>query len=589
MKLQSRRRWSYIVAALLFNSACGPMEELDGASAEAEAETGAHGDELRNGTPFSENQSTFVRIATSVPCTGLLVRNDWVLTANTCGAQPGTVIFRNGESVTVDRVIPHPESVYGTNAALLHLSRPLSVNYISQGYRRDLRAGLLKLGSAVRCFGYGRTSARSNPGSLNYAWLTVASAANNLYRFNRNASGQTLSYGDLGAVCLDDAGAGTVVIGTIAETAATPYGEGVTSHLIKPWFDAVLSGTWYHDPIRTVPAAGSDLHTFASDSTLVTVYRSTGNRVISRRKQGTSQSWVDLTSASTIPVLAASKPVGVRGLDGIEDVVFRAPNNRIYEIYRRTDGVYGWGDLLAGTSAPLAAGDPTAAVFYDGSYHVYYRGQDGHIHELTWMGPGRVAHYDLTNLVGARAAIGNPVVYNFGNEQHVVFKGTDNNVYELRWASGGWQYLNLTYLTRGPAPVGELSAYASGTEQGVVFRTSDGAIWAIWWTPSLGWTTESLTAGTGAPRAAGDPLGYFKADDGTHHVIYRSMDNHLWELFGNLTGAFSRGDLTAASGAPTSPYAVGTPSGTALPARASQHLVYRDFTGALHELRWPRN
>jgi hypothetical protein len=369
----------------------------------------------------------------------------------------------------------------------------------------------------------------------------------------------------------------------------------VTSQMVQPWLDGFLAGAWYHDafrdPLADLPAAASDPTTFGTGATFVTAYRSTTNRVITRRRvvpPNIGFSWQDLTSASGVPALAAGKPFGVIGLDGIEDVVFRGTNNRIYEIYRQTNGTYGWGDLLDGTGAPLAAGDPSAIVMSDGSYHVFYRGQDAHVHELLWVGAGHVAHDDLTARAGAGLAGGDPVVYGFGGERHVVYKGTNANVYELESAPDGWHSLNLTYLTHGPTVIGNLSAYVSSIERGIVFRGADNAVWALWNTPGHGWTTESLTLGTGAPKASSDPFGYFDPYEGLHHIVYRAVDNHVWEMGGTLTGAFGRTDLTVASGAPTNPVAAGAPSALPLPLMQSRHLVYRDAVGGLHELRTPR-
>jgi hypothetical protein len=579
--------------AALTVAAC-PLLACGGAPQEGDAASGATEEGITNGTLFSAAQVGFVELASSTTCTGTLVRNDWVLTAASCNAQPGTVARRGTETTVVDRVINDPDVSYGVNVALLHLSTALPVNGVSQGFVRNIRPTLLNVGQAVRCFGYGRISPSGPTGTLHYAVLTVASAANNLYRFYANASGQSFSYGDLGATCLDDQGAATVVIGTIAEFASPPYGEGVTSQLTEPWIDGVLNGSWYHDPIPGVPPAASDTYSFASQDTLVTVYRSTSNHVIMRRRQGATQTWEDLTAATGLSTVPAGKPVAIRNTLGIgdEDVIFRGANNHIYMIYREAIGTsigYGINDVHP-SDAPLAVGDPTSTVFSDGTVNVYYRGVDAHIHNLRWGSSGVVTHTDVSARVGAQAAGGDPVSYDFGStEQHAIYRGTNNSLYELQWTQGNWYYRNLTSSANAPAATGEIWAYSSSSEEGVIFRTSDNAVWALWWRGGIGWTAQSLTQATGAPLAGGDPIGFFNPVEGTHHIIYRSADNHIQEIWGGPSTSFGHGDLTNASGAPTYPYAVGVPSGTAVPARASTHVVYRDFTGALHELHWPRN
>jgi hypothetical protein len=172
--------------------------------------------------------------------------------------------------------------------------------------------------------------------------------------------------------------------------------------------------------------------------------------------------------------------------------------------------------------------------------HVNYRGVDSHIHEL-WLGSGSWQHNDLTNAAsGAPQAVGNPKGYMFEAQgtQHVIYRGVDNHIHEL-WLGGrpGWQHNDLTNAARG-----------------------------------------------GAPQAASDPKGYVFGAQGTQHVIYRGVDNHIHELWLDRSG-WQHNDLTGAI--PVDPDAWGTPYGYMFNAQRTQHVIYTSRNGSIHELWWP--
>jgi hypothetical protein len=73
-------------------------------------------------------------------------------------------------------------------------------------------------------------------------------------------------------------------------------------------------------------------------------------------------------------------------------------------------------------------------------------------------------------------------------------------------------------------------SYVFADIQHVVFRTTDGHIHELWWSPDpLAWHDNDLTASTGAPVAAGDPMGYVFAD--IQHVVFRTTDARIHELW----------------------------------------------------------
>jgi hypothetical protein len=62
------------------------------------------------------------------------------------------------------------------------------------------------------------------------------------------------------------------------------------------------------------------------------------------------------------------------------------------------------------------------------------------------------------------------------------------------------------------------------------------------------WHVGDLSWNTGAPAAAGDPVGYVRSD-GVNSVVYRDFYNHVHELY-LKGGSWHVGDLSAKTGAP---------------------------------------
>ena len=97
-----------------------------------------------------------------------------------------------------------------------------------------------------------------------------------------------------------------------------------------------------------------------------------------------------------------------------------------------------------------------------------------------------------------------------------------------------------------------------------------------------------LTGATVATRAAGDPAGYMfvAGAQATQHVVYRGVDNHIYELWWDAaqcspTTCWHAGDLTASVGGGR---AAGDPAGYTF--AGTQHVVYRGDDGHIYELWW---
>src|SRR5208337_4163523 len=99
------------------------------------------------------------------------------------------------------------------------------------------------------------------------------------------------------------------------------------------------------------------------------------------------------------------------------------------------------------------------------------------------------------------------------------------------------------------------------------------------------WNHNDLTLTAGVPLAAGDPAGYTWDFDKSQHVVYRSNDGHIYELWlvgvGNNKYKWYYTDLTLATGAPI---AAGNPTSYTWDADKSEHVVYKGTDDHIYEL-----
>ncbi|HST84780.1 MAG TPA: Dot/Icm T4SS effector Zinc-dependent metalloprotease LegP, partial [Kineosporiaceae bacterium] len=143
----------------------------------------------------------------------------------------------------------------------------------------------------------------------------------------------------------------------------------------------------------------------------------------------------------------------------------------------------------------------------------------------------------------------------------------------------GWHHNDLVAATGAPIAAGNPAGYTWNVDQTqhVVYRSADGHIQELWFNGS--WNRNDLVIAAGAPAAAGNPAGYTWDVDNTEHVVYRSGDGHIHELWFN--GTWNHNDLVIAAGAPA---AAGNPFGYTWDVDKTQHVVYRSGDGHIHEL-----
>src|SRR6185503_3745614 len=96
---------------------------------------------------------------------------------------------------------------------------------------------------------------------------------------------------------------------------------------------------------------------------------------------------------------------------------------------------------------------------------------------------------------------------------NVVYRDTSGRLHELwRDAAGRTGTTNLTSIATGGAPnaTGNHFAYVDTTAvlELVLYRGTDGHVHSLYWsTGAVG--HDQLSASAGAPKAAGNPVGYF--------------------------------------------------------------------------------
>ena len=152
----------------------------------------------------------------------------------------------------------------------------------------------------------------------------------------------------------------------------------------------------------------------------------------------------------------------------------------------------------------------------------------------------------------------------------------------------------------------ELSAPAGYTwdvdkTQHVVYRGVDDHIYELWFSSnSWTWSHNDLTNATGAPRVASGtpghpalrnaPAGYTWDVDKTQHVVYRGVDEHIHELwFSSSSWTWNHNDLTKATGAPPASSTSSGPAGYTWDVDKTQHVVYRGVDDHIHELWFSSN
>ena len=187
---------------------CGSATDSGGPS----EREGAVRDEIIKGSP-SNNASSLGVVQITSPmgsCTGELLQNDLVLTAQHCVTTDGTTngpvdtngadfnVIMDGQSLKAGEVMTPAIDV-----ALLILPRFFQTNGQTWGWHARIYSGTnasLK-GAPVDCEGYGRNTYSGGSGTLRSAALTIGWTSPSLLRTYPNSAGQIAWKGDSGGTC----------------------------------------------------------------------------------------------------------------------------------------------------------------------------------------------------------------------------------------------------------------------------------------------------------------------------------------------------------------------------------------------------
>lgn len=318
-------------------------------------------------------------------------------------------------------------------------------------------------------------------------------------------------------------------------------------------------------------------------------YRDTAEHMNEIWRDPLGQGTTDLTANAGAPA-AIGNPFTYFDPAGNQVVlIFRGNDNHVRSLYWMF-GAVGHDNLTGSINAPRTSGDPAGWFSaHDGFHHVVYSTADGHLHELWWQGQGGVGHRNLTAQANAVSAAGNPWPYydSVRSTNICAFRGTDGHIRSLYWGPDGAVGLDdLSGFAGTPLAAGDPFAWFTPAEDAhrIVYRAANGHLHELFWPNVAPVQGRDLTALSGAPPAAGNVSGGYNPADNTQHVIFRSGDGRLHELWHFLgETAVHHVDLTAAYGAPS---AADRPVYYSSPRAPNQHVAYRGTNGHIYELLW---
>lgn len=179
--------------------------------------------------------------------------------------------------------------------------------------------------------------------------------------------------------------------------------------------------------------------------------------------------------------------------------------------------------------------------------------------------------------------------------QHVFYRSSDGAIMEMfnsaAVSAEGWHQKNLTTEAVAPKAASAPAAYVLKADktQHVIYRSTDDQIVELYWAATPGkWQFNNLTTLSKGPKPAGNPCGFVVESDRfviesdrTQHIVYRTAEGEICELYlsGKPGSTWAVSNLTRAA---TAPKAASDPCGYSLKDK-SRHIVYRDKNGDLQE------
>jgi hypothetical protein len=347
---------------------------------------------------------------------------------------------------------------------------------------------------------------------------------------------------------------------------------------------------------NTPPAAGSPAACFVAPRGVQDIiYRDRDGRLHelwcdAAGRTGTAS----LTDYAGAPRASGDPRPYVDTVSGQVVVLYRGADNRVHSLYS-LPGAVGHDDLSGTAGAPDAAGDPVGTHNpATNTTHVAYRGVDNQLHVLYWTGAGDTVHYEGPSRATAPGAFpappasGNPSLYfDVRSTNVLVYRADDGHIHSLYWSFGDVGHDDLSGYAGTPPAAGEPVAYyiAGADLNQVTYRSADGHLWELYCVgeaPVAGW--DLIAATPGAPPSESDPAVYYNAGTNTKHVVYRSENDHLNEIWWVPGGSPAHVDLTRLGLARR---AADTPAAFTVDGPYTQHVVYRSTDNEIREIRWP--
>jgi hypothetical protein len=235
--------------------------------------------------------------------------------------------------------------------------------------------------------------------------------------------------------------------------------------------------------------------------------------------------------------------------------------------------------------------------------HVIYRASTGHLIEL-WK-PDISSTWNKTDLMSAAGtkvkAAGDAVGWSHDSlgRQWIVYRATTGQIHGLTWTkkSGHWKDVNLSAAAHAKVlaaadPTVFIESVSKTPRPVVVYRANDKHVHVLIWTvgtSGLSWhgtDLSDLAKFKGAPLSK--PYGWASKAPATTvdelHVVFRTANGHIQELYGSFGHPWKRNDLTAVSKAKV--HAVGDIQGTVGTDELLEDYEAVQYKGTDGDLHW---
>jgi hypothetical protein len=221
--------------------------------------------------------------------------------------------------------------------------------------------------------------------------------------------------------------------------------------------------------------------------------------------------------------------------------------------------------------------------------HVVYSSANGQIIDIFYAREPGWRHHNFGMKNNAPPASGNPTAFvdKVDNSQNIVYRGQDGNIHVLCFIRNqGWQIKNLNAMTGAPPAAGDPSTYTyhEFNTQHVIYRSGDGHVQQLYYPHGKEWKHADMTADHGAPPSAGTPTSFVDMHDNSQNFIYRGMDGHIHHVYYIREHGWTTKNLSGMTGAPT---AAGDPSSYKYHVFNTQHAIYCGTDGHIHQLYYP--